>query len=503
MAPFTVGGWNVGLDDADPQVIAETLADFEGVDLWGLAEVNPQAGVVDLFAGAAESGEAGDFTPVLGSSGDNIRLLALYDDSRFELVGTEQLDAVNTTGNARAPLVLHLEDEASGQELLFMVNHLYRSRDEERLRQAQLLAEWAAQQTLPVIAVGDYNFDWATRGGDSDHDGGYDAMTAGGVWEWVRPAELVTTQCSGWPCTYDTVLDFVFTGGPARNWPSRSVIALVPGDFPDDTRRSDHRAVLAQFAPRGEGELAGEIALAPSAMPQGLDAAERPAPVAAAAPAPSAGPLTNSDANLRAGPGQEYPILDGTVSGQALAGDLAPVGISADGQWLALANGAWIYAPLVTGAPGGLPVAAAAVQAASGVPASASEARGQAISTPNGEPTAAPVQVSAGEGVVISTIFYDGIVPDVESDEYIELLNQGAAPVNLSGWRINAGDEGQDFWLAEYPLAPGGRVRIYTNEVHSETGGLSFGSGKPVWLNKGDCGYLFDPAGAMVSEHCY
>ena len=41
-------------------------------------------------------------------------------------------------------------------------------------------------------------------------------MTDGGTWEWVRPAQLVTTQCSGWPCRYDSVLDFVFTAGAAR-----------------------------------------------------------------------------------------------------------------------------------------------------------------------------------------------------------------------------------------------------------------------------------------------
>lgn len=158
---------------------------------------------------------------VLGTSGDNMRLLALYDANRYDLLGGEELYAINTTGNARAPLVLHLREKSSGQEFLFMVNHLYRSRDDERIKQAQLLAEWAAAQTLPVIAVGDYNFDWAVGGGEANHDGGYDAMTQGGAWQWVRPAQLVTTECSGWPCTYNTVLDFVFTGGPAScDWPA-------------------------------------------------------------------------------------------------------------------------------------------------------------------------------------------------------------------------------------------------------------------------------------------
>jgi hypothetical protein len=60
--------------------------------------------------------------------------------------------------------------------------------------------------------VGDYNFDWDV--GSGDHDPGYDELVAGGVFEWVRPDPLVSTQCSGF---YDSVLDFVFVGGDARS----------------------------------------------------------------------------------------------------------------------------------------------------------------------------------------------------------------------------------------------------------------------------------------------
>ncbi len=284
-APFTVAGWNIGLEDADPQVIAALLAGFRGVDIWGLVEANDQGQAVQRFEKAVESGERGDFAAVLGASGGGIRLLALYDQDRFALLGVEELDAINTTGNARAPLVLHLRDQASGQEFLFMVNHLYRSRAEERRTQAQLLAQWAKTQKLPIIAVGDYNFDWAVEDGQRKHDPAFDAMTAGDVWEWVQPATLVTTQCSGWPCRYNSVLDFVFTAGPARAWPARSTIAVIPGDFPDDTLRSDHRAVLAQFAAGGAVALASETASAPAAMPGA--AAATPVPAAGAAGAPA------------------------------------------------------------------------------------------------------------------------------------------------------------------------------------------------------------------------
>jgi endonuclease/exonuclease/phosphatase family metal-dependent hydrolase len=182
---------------------------------------------------------------------------ALYDDTRFDLLDWYEINEINTTGNARAPLVLHLRDTTSGEQLLFMVNHLYRSRDAERHKQAQLLNDWAEKQALPVIAVGDYNFDWEVKDGERAHDHGYDLMTDGGTWKWVRPAQLVTTQCSGWPCRYDSVLDFVFTAGPAQGWRAESAIVVTPDDFPDDSAKSDHRPVL-QRGQRPTGELTCE-----------------------------------------------------------------------------------------------------------------------------------------------------------------------------------------------------------------------------------------------------
>jgi hypothetical protein len=38
--------------------------------------------------------------------------------------------------------------------------------------QARLLNAWARQQTLPAIAVGAFNIDWAVINGDTVHDFG-------------------------------------------------------------------------------------------------------------------------------------------------------------------------------------------------------------------------------------------------------------------------------------------------------------------------------------------
>jgi hypothetical protein len=129
-------------------------------------------------------------------------------------------------------------------------------------------------------------------------------------------------------------------------------------------------------------------------------------------------------------------------------------------------------------------------------------------SAPTGAETApAPGQPASPPGqsqVVVRSIFYDGQVYRVESDEYAELVNIGSGPQSLQGWKLNAGDAGQDFVFPAAVLQPGQSCRVYTNEVHVESGGFSFGSGKALWNNKDkDCGILYDAHGKEVSRFCY
>jgi len=119
------------------------------------------------------------------------------------------------------------------------------------------------------------------------------------------------------------------------------------------------------------------------------------------------------------------------------------------------------------------------------------------------QPTATQPPPPGTGDVVISYIFYDGVVKRVESDEYAQITNNGSAPVNLKGWHLNAGDPGQDFWFPDFVIEPGQSCRVYTNEYHPDSCGFSFGSGRAIWNNKGDCGYLYDASGALVSRYCY
>ena len=110
-----------------------------------------------------------------------------------------------------------------------------------------------------------------------------------------------------------------------------------------------------------------------------------------------------------------------------------------------------------------------------------------------------------GSNVQITYIFYDGLVYRVESDEYVEITNLGSEPQDLAGWVLKDISEGYpSFTFPSYVLAPGQSIRVYTNEIHPEYGGLSFGYGKAIWNNtEPDTAALYNTQGQEVSRRSY
>ena len=255
---LTVVSWNIQSGQADPDRIAPRIRAFQDVDLWGFSEVQNDAAAA-ILERAAEDGENADFQRIVGTTGGDDRLVIIYDSKRFRKISNFQLHHINQ-GNHRAPLVAQLRD-TTGKEFLFMVNHLARGNFSLRHKQAGLLRRWAENQVLPVIAVGDYNFDWQVEGGDAHHDLGYDRMTEDGVFTWVRPERLIKSQCDE---EYDSVLDFVFVSTPASSWSGSSEIIVVQGDCPDDDFTPDHRPVIARFEMPGAGPSDALMEIQPS-----------------------------------------------------------------------------------------------------------------------------------------------------------------------------------------------------------------------------------------------
>jgi len=131
-----------------------------------------------------------------------------------------------------------------------------------------------------------------------------------------------------------------------------------------------------------------------------------------------------------------------------------------------------------------------------------------ATPTPTPVPTSTPAPTSPPIGqsnVQITYIYYDGQVYRTEADEYVEITNLGDAPQDLAGWRLVDISEGYpSFTFPPYLLQPGASVRVYTNQIHPEWGGFSFGFGKAVWNNKDpDVAVLYDAAGNEVSRRSY
>ena len=125
------------------------------------------------------------------------------------------------------------------------------------------------------------------------------------------------------------------------------VCGALANIFSNDTPASPERAAIV--------DVSQETPKATNAPPTATNAP----PTATSAPPPVAEPAeatANTNANLREGPGTDYPVIGSTVAGQALQ----PVGRNSAGDWLQLATGAWIAATLVNNLPADLPVIAVA-----------------------------------------------------------------------------------------------------------------------------------------------
>jgi endonuclease YncB( thermonuclease family) len=109
------------------------------------------------------------------------------------------------------------------------------------------------------------------------------------------------------------------------------------------------------------------------------------------------------------------------------------------------------------------------------------------------------------ENIQITYIFFDGQVPNVESDEYVEITNLGDQPQDLDGCMlIDVSDGNPSFIFPSYILAPGESVRVYTNEYHPEWGNFSFESPTAVWNNsEPDTAALYDNQGNILSTMSY
>ena len=232
--------WNVESEGADPKIIAEQISTFDGYSIFAFCEVAPQD--FDQFQKAC--GE--NFEAIRSKTGNMDRLQIVYDQNRFELVRRLELDEINFEKRYRSPLAAHLKEKESGVEFIVMTNHLARGKAPIRQDQAKKLVDWAREQTLPVIAIGDFNFDFVFKT-DTGNEA-FKIFLRDNVWTWVRPEKLIDSnwydpEGDGIDNYIDSILDFAFVAGPAKKWKAESKVIVRDGDFPDDQTTSDHRPI--------------------------------------------------------------------------------------------------------------------------------------------------------------------------------------------------------------------------------------------------------------------
>lgn len=217
--------------EAELETVQKQVRGYGRAHLWGFSEV----GEADWPTGLAAAAGSG-FDPILGSTSTD-RLLIVFDTDRVTRQESEELTDLQFGQGGRAPLVATFIDNLTGVTLKFMVNHLHCGDASKRLKQATGFNKWVRAQSLPVIASGDYNFDFDVPPKERKANAAYHAMLVYGAWVWVMPDVLVRSQCNR---RFNSVMDFIFVSGSfrsaLRSWRFSSGNLLIATETPQSGR---------------------------------------------------------------------------------------------------------------------------------------------------------------------------------------------------------------------------------------------------------------------------
>lgn len=234
--------WNIEIGGSDPKVIEGQIEAMRGkFDILALTEV-PE----DELNRFGKFFQPGSF--VAGKPDNTACLLIAWNSEAFEIVDHKELqewNGINLTQGLTAPLIVTLKHKTSQKSFELVNNHFIRGSAQRRNQQTEAMVGWAAKETAPIIAVGDYNmdYDFPSQKGNA----AFDIALKGDVFHWVKPTKLVDTNWAdrdkdGVDDYPDSMLSFTFTAHCP--WDCTVDVIVRDGDFPDDKTTSDHRPTL-------------------------------------------------------------------------------------------------------------------------------------------------------------------------------------------------------------------------------------------------------------------
>jgi len=105
--------------------------------------------------------------------------------------------------------------------------------------------------------------------------------------------------------------------------------------------------------------------------------------------------------------------------------------------------------------------------------------------------------MSITPNISISGVYYDGS-GSAESDEFVQIVNNGRMAQDIGKWTIEDGDGHVFEFPGGYTIQPGAFIRIFTNMSD-----LSFDSNQAIWNNDGDTCFLYGSTGSLVDMYAY
>ena len=265
-AEIRIATFNTESDkDTEPQKVAETLRSIQGVDIWGLQEVESEE-ALRLYRDAAKISGYGRWRFVLSESGrynDSERkadhLAILYRTDLFRQIETVELHAIRSKPNdshygksnwfLRGALFLRLVHRKS--ELEFYVGNVHLKCCSKGLstreHQARLIADWIKRAYVPVILLGDFNIP-IEPGTTPEKVKSPDflELTKDKALIWVPPSNPYKTQCHP---GYNSMLDQIYhTPGFLKNSATTEIQFATPNYCEQDIKGyADHRPVVGKF----------------------------------------------------------------------------------------------------------------------------------------------------------------------------------------------------------------------------------------------------------------